>query len=65
MKTRILQFCVENGEREYVVITQTFTSPVSKWQRPDYELTGDVIMDCDMPAGFPLDIALTRTLGPE
>ena len=65
MKTRILQFSTESGEKEYVVFTEDLKGDIGMWCRPGFNRDSDNIIDFTMPAGFPLDIALTRTLGPE
>lgn len=60
MKTRILRFSTDNGEKEYVVFTEDLKMTPESYQRPNYELDGDDIIDAEMPSGFPLDNSLDR-----
>lgn len=58
--TRILHYCNYGGSREYVVFTDVIGIDPEEYRLNNVDLISDVVIDEEMPDGFPLGYRFHR-----
>jgi hypothetical protein len=60
MDIRVIISSTDHGERECVIFTEDFETPVGDYLKPGFTVDCDEIRDLDLPDGFPLESTLER-----
>ena len=59
-KTRIIMQTSENGAYESVTFSEDFETPLEDFKNPQSDEIKEVIVDINLPSGFPLEYELVR-----
>lgn len=59
-KVRYIQCSNDSGTDETITFTDDFECPAADYVRLGQEVQTDVVLDIDLPSGFPLEHTLRR-----
>ncbi len=62
MTIRVITQSNDEGSVEFVEFTEDFDSPVEDFLMPDCDLTGDNVIEADLPDCFPTESMLRKVL---